>query len=510
MSRTDKSLKNITFGLSAQLITTLMTFISRTIMLKFLGLEIVSLNSLFHEVITTLSLAELGMGSAIVYNLYKPLAENNIEKVSQLMTFFKQAYRVIAGAIFVLGAIACFFAPKMVNGIDFPNGYLYLVFMLFVINISFSYLYSYKISLLNADQNNYIYSIYSSIYKVIGSVLLVGIMVVTKDFIIYLITNIIVTLITNILISHKIDMKYNYLKKIPLPKEDKKNIYNNVKNIFIKELSGKITSSTDNILISTIISTIVVGKYSFYSTILAVLKQFTERIEVSLRSSMGNLYASGKNTECMNVLHRLTWGYCTMGIVFCTCFYSGCQSFISFWVGTDYLLEKPVIFILTINLFCYVCSKPIYSAMHVSGFFVEGRNISIIGSVVNLITSIIFAYLIGISGIFLGTFLTYFIQIVAKVYYVYKLKFECSSRDYVWLLIKFSVVLLALVFGCDYISTFINTSINLLDFMLKSLISGVISFFVLILLFRKDREFLYFKSLALCFIYKIKNKKVLE
>ena len=260
MGRVEKSLKNIAFGIIAQIFTTVITFFSRTVMLKALGIEIVSLNGLFNEIIANLSLAELGIGSAIVYNLYKPLAENDHEKICQLMTFFKQAYRVIAGAILLIGTIVCLFIPLMVNGIDYSNTYMRFVFMLFVINISSSYLFSYKISLLNADQNNYIYSFYGTICSIVGSLLLIGCMLLTKNFVFFLVLSVFVTLATNIILSAVIDRKYPYLKHIPLPASERKGIFSNVKNIFVKELSGRITSSTDNILISTIIGTIVVGK----------------------------------------------------------------------------------------------------------------------------------------------------------------------------------------------------------------------------------------------------------
>lgn len=508
MSRTGKSIKNIVFGLAAQLVTTIITFISKTIMLNALGIEIVSLNGLFHEVISTLSLAELGIGSAIVFNLYKPLAEGNSEKVCQLMTFFKKAYRIIAGAVFIIGSVVCIFIPLIVKDVDFDNTYMRFVFMLFVINIACSYLFSYKISLLNADQNNYVYSIYGSLLSIIGSTITISIMYFTKNFVIYSASGIIVTLASNMAISKIVDKRYAFLHSAELPKADRANIFSNIKNIFIKELSGKITSSTDNILISIIISTLVVGQYSFYSTILAVLKQFTERIEVNIRASMGNLFASESNENCIRVLHRLTVGYGALGTFFAVCFYSSCQSFIALWVGEQYWLTWPVIFVLSMNLYCYIFAKPIYSAMHVSGLFKEGRNISILGSIVNLVTSIILANYIGLAGIFIGTFLTYLIQIILKIYYVYRLRFQCSAKSYIWLVCKFSIIWAGLMFGCNYICRYIDTSHNIVDFILKGIISALITIAVIIVCFFRTEEFKYYKSLAFIALSKIRLKKL--
>lgn len=506
MGRTQKSIKNIIFGIGAQIFTTVLAFVSKTVMVKMLGLEIVSLNGLFHEIVAALSLAELGIGSAIVFNLYKPLAENDENKVCELMYFFKSAYRIIALILFGLGTIVCIFVPLMVHDITFDNRYIREIFMLFVINTSTSYLFSYKISLLNADQRRYVYSFYNTILQTVKVILLLLLLALTKNYILYLCLNIVLCVLSNYIISKKVDTLYPYLKKAILPKEDRKRIFDNVKNIFIKELSGKITSSTDNMLISIMVSTIMVGKYSFYSTILALFKQLTEQVETGIKASMGNLFAKGTNEECERVLFRLTWGYCAFAVFCCVCLYSCCQSFISFWVGSEYLLGKTVLFILVINLFCYISSKPIYSAMHVSGFFVEGRNISIIGSVANLIVSIVIAYYAGIFGIFLGTFCTYFIQIVMKIYYVYKKKFCKSSFKYSAYMIQFSILLLVLMIGCDFICGMINTGTHLFDFFIKGVIAAIISILLMLLIYHRLEEYKYYRDLIFRFLKRNCNK----
>lgn len=505
MGRTEKSIKNIAFGIGAQLVTTLLTFISRTVMLRCLGLEVISLNGLFREVIEALSLAELGIGSAIVYNLYKPLAEKNEEKVCQLMTFFGQAYRVIALTVLGLGTCVCTFVPYIVNNLGYSQNYIRLVFMLFVVNISCSYLFSYKISLLNADQNSYVYSFYSSIIKTGTVIIEVCVIFLTKNYLVYLVLRIGLTLISNTIVSQKVDARYPYLKKAVLPKEERAKIFQNVKNIFIKEVSGKITNSTDNILISTIISTIMVGKYTFYSTIIGVLKQFVTHIDTGIKASLGNLFSNGSKKECETVMYRLTWGYCSLGIIFSVCFFSCCQSFISFWVGEQFLFDLSVVFILTANLFLFMCSKPIYAAMHVSGLFKEGRNISIIGSEVNLVVSIIFAHQTGIFGVFFGTFFTYVIQIFLKIHYVYKLKFEAPERHYHIYLLKFFGMFLILLAINYQLCSFIQTPVHLANFILKGIVAALVSGLSILLCFGKSEEFKYYISLGLVYIKKFRS-----
>lgn len=506
MGRTEKSIKNIAFGLGAQAITTIISFATKSLLVKVLGDEVNSLNGLFNEIIMNLSLAELGIGDAIVFNLYKPLAEHNEEKVSELMTFFKKVYTIIAGVLLALGTAVCFFVPALTKDLTFSNGYMRFVFMLFVVNISASYLFSYKIALLNADQNSYVYSFYNSILRIVQAVVMLLVMVITGNYIIYLIGNIIMTVIANYILSRQVDKRYTYLKKRKLAEEDRKTIFSNVKNIFIKELSGKITSSTDNILISVLVSTIMVGKYSFYSAIITIFKQVTEQVEVNVRASMGNLFATGSNDDCKRVLNRLTWGYGAFGVLCCTCLYVCAESFISFWVGTKYLLDNYILIVLTANLFCYIVAKPIYASMHVAGYFTQGRNISIIGSLVNLVVSIVFGYYTGIFGIFLGTFCTYFIQIVLKIYYVYKLKFKESALPYTWMIVRNAILLMVLMLGCRYICSFIHTPFYLLNFVIYGAISAVVTIVVLVFLYRRNEHYIYFLELAKKYIGRFRRK----
>lgn len=507
MGRTQKSIKNIAFGIGAQIVTTIITFVTSSLFVKMLGDEVNSLKGLFHEIVMNLSLAELGIGTAIVYNLYKPLAENDKDKISELMTFYKNVYRIIAAVLMGLGGIVCIFVPLLVKDLHFTNSYMRMIFMLFVINLSTSYLFSYKISLLGADQNNYLYSFYNSVLGIIQAVVYVVVLVLTKNFVVYLVANIVTTLAKNYYISMQIDKRYPYLTNRKLPKEDRKKIFDNVKNIFIKEVSGKVTSSTDNILISTLVSSLMVGNYYFYSAIITVFKQLTERVDRGLRPSMGNLFATGDKKSCKAVINKLTWAYGVYSIFCATCFFACAEPFISFWVGPKYILDKYILVILAMNLYAYIICKPIYAAMHVSGYFVHGRNISIAGTVINLIVSIVLGYYTGIFGIFLGTFCTYLIQTVLKVYYIYKLKFNESCSEYLLTLLNITILLGVLMAGCGWICSFVKTGIFIVDFVISGLISAIIVILVIAVIYHKSEYFKYYKDLVFQYLNKMKKKK---
>ena len=156
MGRTEKSLRNFIFAVASQVITVALSFITRTCLIYCLGIEAVSINGLFTEVITALSLAELGVGSAIVYNLYKPLAEGDHQKVSQLMNLFRKAYRIIALATLVIGISLTPWLQFFIRDLSYDISYIRVIYLMFVFQSVVSYLFSYKLALLEADQNSYI------------------------------------------------------------------------------------------------------------------------------------------------------------------------------------------------------------------------------------------------------------------------------------------------------------------------------------------------------------------
>lgn len=501
MGRTEKSIKNIAFGLGSQAVITLVNFVTKSVIARLLGDQIVAMNGLFIDVIACLSLAELGIGSAIVYNLYKPLAEDDREKVCQLMSFYKQAYLVIAGVLLTLGGIGSIFVKYIVKDITYPMWFVRVIFILFVINSASSYLFSYKITLLNADQKAYVNSFFTTIFYVIKTGINIGVLFLINkygddySYIIYLVIVIITNLISNMFISRQVDKRYTYLKKAKLPKEDRDRVFDNVKNIFVKELSGKITSSTDNILISVMVSTIMVAPNQFYTMLTGVFKSIISQVEVGIRASMGNMFATENGETCERVINRLTWGYgifaiwCSVGLYVCA------DPFITVWVGAKYLYSKYILFILAINLFCFIVSRPIYDAMSAAGLFVQGRNISIYGSIVNLVVSIIFGKFFGVFGIFLGTFCTYFIQIVMKTYYVHKLIIHKSAFKYGMKLIMYTLFAVGFMFGGEFICSLLPFENNIVCFVFNGLIISALYFVFVFVVYNKSDEYQYFWSL---------------
>lgn len=511
MARTNNSIRNIIFAFGTQAISILTNFAIRTIMIRYLGNQAVSLNGLFTEVLSVLSLTELGVGSAIIYNLYKPLANNDREKVRQLMGLFKTAYRVIAGATLMLGVAVCPFLHLLVNSLDYSMNYVRAVYLLFVVDLSVSYLFSYKLSLLNADQKNYVTSRINMWMKLVGAGVKIAVLIFAKEFIAFLIVSIAITLIGNIIGSVTVDNYYPWLKESheKLPTEERKEVFANIKNLFIKALSGKITNSTDNMLISALVNTLQVGIYSNYSLIIGIFRQVANQIAYGgLTASLGNLLVTEKEEKCVTVFRRLLYLFyiiaamAAVGTVCCI------DLFVEeLWIKQEeYVLGTGVVFVCCLNLFMEIVHRPLWAIMEVSGLFRQDKYVSITGSIVNLIVSIALGLKIGMAGIFIGTFLTYAIQAVLKAKLLYEKRFGRSPwRYYLVTAGMFAGMLLQMAVSY-WLCSLVRTESCVAEFLLRGVISVAVTGGSILLVTFKTEAFSYYLRLAKSMVTKKAEK----
>lgn len=497
-SRIYNSKKNVLFSIITLLINTLTSFVSRTIFIKELGIEYLGLNGLFTEVIAMLSLAEMGVGMAIVYNLYEPLHNKDEKKISRLMNLYKNAYRMIAVIILICGFILCPFVHKIVTEVNFEIHYIRIIFVLFVIRTASSYLFSYKSSLLNADQKQYIVSLINSIVKTLITILTILILIATKNYVLYLLILIIQSIISNVLISIYVDKNYSYIDyRLKLEKEERSKIFDNIKNIFIKRVSGVVTDSTDNVLISTLVSTIQVGYYNNYVMIFTVVRTLRGQVTNAIAASIGDLYVNDEVQKSEVMLRNISYIYYCFACVVSLTLAGTINLIITIWLGEKYTLSTIVVNIVLFNIFLEICFDPLWQFLEVSGLFDRDMKVGLIGSSCNLIVSIIFGKWIGMSGIFLGTIVSRVIQIFLKSRIIYKYGFSLSQYNYV----KMALKMIAYFCLGMWIICFATNSMRInnvfLDFIISLILSFVMGVCVSIIPFRGCNEYLYAKSFVI-------------
>lgn len=286
--RAEKSIKNFKYNVLAQILNLLVQFGSRTVFIHVLGKSYLGVSGLFSNILTILSLADLGIGTVLVYSMYDPLAKNDKNKICALINLYKKVYNIIALVVFIAGLLITPFLSDIVKT-DNQIDNIHLIFILYLLNTVVSYLCIYKISIINADQKNYIVTIYQQAFSFIANVVMIIALICTKNFLVYLSFQILFSIISNIVISKKAEKLYPYIKENKnekLNKEEIKKIKTNTIAMFFHKIGGVVVSGTDNLLMSTMIDTDTVGVYSNYIMIINAIKKITTQYFNSIIASI--------------------------------------------------------------------------------------------------------------------------------------------------------------------------------------------------------------------------------
>lgn len=509
MSRTKNSVKNLLTAFAGQGIGFIISFFARIFFIRTLGREYLGLNGLFTNILTILSLAELGVGEAITFSLYKPLANNDTRKCTMLMQVYKKVYNVIGIAILVIGISLTPFLSLIIK--DMPDiPYLNLIYVLFVVNTSVSYFFSYKRNLIIADQKRYIATFFRYLAHVVFTFLQIIYLLLFRNYIGYLVIMILATLADNIMVSRKADKMYPYLKskeKITLDEDSKKGIIKNTKAMMMHKIGGVVVNSTDNILLSKFVSLDAVGLYSNYFFITNALNSVASHVFNSVTASVGNMIVLDDKKKQYSIFKDIFfldfWMFCFISVSLLCLF----NPFIELWIGKDYLFGFDVVCIIVINFYFLGMRKAVLTFREASGLFYKDRWKSIAEAVVNLVTSIVLAIHFGTFGVFLGTLIscvTTSLWIEPMV--LYKYGFEVKLWEYFKLYIKYLIITTCCCSLTYYLCTFIKFG-AIVSFVIKCILCLLIPNVVVLLLFRKTREFVYLKKVLKSFVTKFKVKK---
>ncbi len=493
--RTKNSIKNTITSFISNIISFVFLFISQTIFIKIMGIEYTGLNGLFSNVLTLLNLFELGIGSAIIYNLYKYISKKNKEQIKSIMKFYKTSYNIIALLILIVGLSLTPFI-KYIVGKTTVDINIYIVYILFLISTVATYIISYKRNLIYAYQRNYILNIIHLIYLVILNISQLLIILITKNYYLYLVIKILCILIENIIITYKANHDYPYLleKNInPIKKEVKEDVVSRVKALFIHKVSGVITYGTDNILISMFFGLTSVGLYTNYHYIIKTIDTLFRNITSSADASVGNLLVEKDYEERFIAFKKIRFLNLVITIITSVCLLCLIEPFITLWLGKKFLLSKLVLVVLIINYYQSMMKTPYSIFKDSAGIWREDKYVPIIQVFLNLVSSIVLLKIFGISGIFMGTIISsLLVWFYSYPKFVYKKLFNRKIKEYYKELIN-KVLLSVIIITITYLITIsFNIKILLLNLIIKLLISLIIPIIVLYLIYRKTDEYKYY------------------
>lgn len=512
MSRTNNIRKNLIFNIIKFVTNLLLQFILRTVLIYYMGAEYLGLNGLFTNIFSFLNLAELGIGSAIVFSMYKPIAENDIEKVKTLENLYKKFYMIISLVVGIIGlAITPFIKYLMSGGVTVDIN-IYILYLMYLAYTIVGYWSAHKRSLLFAYQRNDVENKIRTICIIGMSIVQIVVLILFKNYYLYFSISILFTLIECILIqvyANKLFPEING-KSQPLDKETKKEISKNVTALGMHKIGGAVVFSTDNILISSFLGLTVLGAYSNYALIITSLISIFSLISNALMASIGNLIASSTREYVYSKFKLINFIFTYLSAFSTVCLITLFQPFVAKWTGGgEYMLGLSTVLIICFSFYITRMRAGVGLFKEAAGIFWQDRWRPIIEAIVNLVTSIILVKLIGINGIFIGTIIS---TLVAPFWWeplvLYKHYFKRSVKGYfVRYLIDFLIMCASCVityFVCSFIP---DGSIWLL--IAKFAVCILLSNILLVLAYLPTKEFKELFAMGKGFLknmFKKKNK----
>lgn len=454
MTRTQNIKKNLIFNMIKYVTNLLLQFLLRTVLIYYMGAEYLGLNGLFTNIFSFLNLAELGIGSAIVFSMYKPIADGDTEKVKALEHLYKKFYMIIALVVGIVGlAITPFIKYFMSGGVTVDIN-IYVLYIMYLVHTLIGYFAAHKRSLLFAYQRNDVENKIKTICIIGMTIAQIVILMIFKNYYLYFGVSILSTLIECILIRIVADKMFPEIrgKAGTIDDATKKEITKNVTALSMHKIGSAVVYSTDNILISTFFGVVLLGAYSNYYLIISSLISVFTLLSNALLASVGNLIASSDSEYVYDKYKLISFIFAYLS-AFCTvCLVCLFQPFIRIWTGGgEYLLEMSTVIIICVSFYLMRMRMAVSIFKDSAGLYWFNRWQPIIESVVNLVVSIILAKLIGINGIFIGTIISTVVAplwweptVLYKHYFKKPLKeyFIRYIRDFVIMAISFTVTFL--------------------------------------------------------------------
>ena len=441
MSRIKNIIKNAKVNLFFYLLSIGVAFFSRKIFLDFLGPDFIGLVSLLQEILKFLNLAELGISTAIGYALYKPLFNKDFKEINSINVFFGFLYRKIGFSIIVLGIIVSLFFFLFFPNTEFSFYLIYYAFFAFLISTTFNYFFNYHITVLQADQKDYIVSKYIQGIGIFKSLFQILLVYTYKNFYLWITIELLFSLILVFVLRWQIKKVYPWLE-LSLPKNSNKirkfpEIMTKVKQIVVHKFSFFVLSGTDQILIYWFVNLRSVAYYGNYLLIVGYLSMLINQTFSGAQASVGNLIAENNKENIKKIFFELMSVRHFLGGFLLIALYYLIDPFINIWLGETYILERSIVFFILVNIYIGQIRKPVDDFINAYGLFSDTWA-PILEASLNLGISIILGRLYGILGIMIGTTISLsVIAVLWKPFFLYKQGFKESVLEY-WIgFIKF-------------------------------------------------------------------------
>lgn len=509
LDRTKNALRNIIWGVVEKITLLLLPFITRTVLIKILGAEYLGLNTLFVSILQVLSVSELGFGSAIVFSMYKPIAEDDNKTLCALLNLYKKIYHYVGSAILVMGIAIIPFLHLFVKG-DVPADVnLYSLYLIFLLNTVISYfLFAYKTALFSAFQRNDVQSKRNSLISFVSNSLQIILLLTLHNYYAYVLVIPLGTVLTNLVNAYYAKKMYpDIVCEGDISKEMKDDIKKRIIGLIFHKFHSVTYATVDALVISSFLGLKPLALYNNYTAIINVFIGLLLIISNSLTAGIGNKMVLDSKENNYKEFKTLMFSYSWISSFFIAILAAIMQNFMILWLGKDFLLPVSTLLLLLFNFtLTHVVNTVALIYRQSAGLWWEDRYRFVVMALVNLIFSLILVNYIGINGVVLSTtIITLFISIPWGTWVLYKYYFDKPMHEY-W---KLSIMYYSVTIFVGLISFWIGnvwiTSNSLIAFLVKIVIVFYVSNILFIIFYHRLPEFKYMQSK----IWQVINKFIL-
>lgn len=509
IERTKNATRNIIWGVIEKIITLLLPFLTRTVLIKVLGSEYLGLNSLFTSVLQVLSISELGFGSAIVFSMYKPIADDNKELLCALLNLYRKVYHVIGCIILVAGLVIAPFIDYFINGNPPSDVNVHILYLIYLANTVLSYfLFAYKQALFTAYQRNDLISKRTTLVNLCSNALMIASLLIIRNYYAYVIIVPLATICTNLLNAYLANKMYpDLVCKGKITKEMASGIKKRIMGLVSFKIYGVIFSSVDTIVISAFLGLKTLAIYNNYYYVQTSIIGFMTILTSSITAGIGNKMVTNSREDnyrdFMKVTFMNAWlsSFCAVCLV---CLY---QHFMTWWVGEDLTFPIHTMLLMVAYFFLPRVSTITFTYREAAGLWWEDRFRPLVAAAVNLAVNLLLVRIIGVDGVIISTILcTIFINIPWGAYILFKNYFYKKPWEYYRQLFIY-IFVTAFVATVTWFLCSLLPDTGFFVMLLKGLICVVISNLLFVAAYCKKKEFKESKEILFTMIVKIKSRK---
>ena len=502
-SRLNKSIMNVATGGFLQILTLLLNFVVRIVFVRVIGYSYLGISSLFTNILTVLSVADLGFGTSISISLYSALKQADKKHIAGIITYYRRVYFIIGISVFMAGIMLRPFVGYIVNT-ETPIPNLELYFFIFLVNLVSTYFVSYRHAIIKADQNNSVINTVQSSVLLGKSIIELIVIVAFPHFMemqyvytVYLIVMVASTYLSELWCAHLAKKMYPYaFVRSEIPKEEKTEISKNVRSLLLYKVCNAVNKSIDAILISVLVSTTILGKYSNYTLIIGVLMGFGCLVSRNAIASLGNYVLTESKEKQADMFYLISFVHIVIAAFFIVNYVGILQPFFHFVFGLDSTLSIATLVLTAVHIGFDLNYQVNELFRETTKMFRKIPYISAINLALNIVLSIVLGHFFGLEGIIAGTLIAYFLtSFWFETFALFKFHLQMSSKK-VWLKLAYAVVAIAAFSaGAFLITNYIKITEPLYKLAFSIGVSLVLSF-ACIMSFAWFKEFKSFYSVA--------------